>query len=327
MTDIRDYTYESVLKTYINDYVSEKRSLGFIYNTTAYMLKRFDKYWIDSGYEDMCITAERLDKWICCMPGESKSSHSGRICAIRNLAIYMNSRGKDCYVPVLTVGGDHNTVHVLSKLEIQELFDVIDNYIPKSLQPADWRMANEYPVMFRLYYCCGMRNNEVCALETADFDADAGIITIRDGKNQKDRLVYLADDMRLLMKNYLMYITKELGYEPFWIFPGRFPNRHVTKSQIDKKFSIFWNATEVSVNCDKKPTPHCFRHTYVVNRINSWILDEADVNVLFPYLSKYLGHKDPGETFYYYHLVEDAFRIIRQKDTMADRIIPEVRRR
>ena len=45
---------------------------------------------------------------------------------------------------------------------------------------------------------------------------------------------------------------------------------------------------------------------------------------MLPYLSKYLGHKSPSETFYYYHLVNKAFDVIRLKDTTVKHVIPEV---
>ena len=67
------------------------------------------------------------------------------------------------------------------------------------------------------------------------------------------------------------------------------------------------------------------RHTFVVFRINGWMTQGLDLNVLMPYLSKFLGHKSPGETFYYYHQVLEAFRIIREKDTVAKSVIPEAR--
>ena len=110
------------------------------------------------------------------------------------------------------------------------------------------------------------------------------------------------------------------------MFPGRDRTKHVPKTTVDAKFAYFWNQTEASKHCDKKPTPHCLRHTFVVDRFNSWIKAGLDRNVMIIYLSKFLGHKSPDETFYYYHMVSDAFQIIREKDTMAD-VIPEVRRR
>ena len=45
---------------------------------------------------------------------------------------------------------------------------------------------------------------------------------------------------------------------------------------------------------------------------------------MMPYLSSYLGHKGPMESYYYYHLVQDAFNTIRRKDTITSRVIPEV---
>lgn len=52
-----------------------------------------------------------------------------------------------------------------------------------------------------------------------------------------------------------------------------------------------------------------------------------DMNVMLPYLSKYLGHKSMDETYYYYHYVHEAAQIIRNKDTVAGKAIPKARRR
>ena len=76
MVPYRNYPYQSVLAPYIQDYISEKRALGFIYNVKGYQLYRFDQYWIRSGYEDARMTSERLEEWVCALPGESKSSQS-----------------------------------------------------------------------------------------------------------------------------------------------------------------------------------------------------------------------------------------------------------
>ena len=181
MTEYRNYTYNSVLAPYIRDFIFEKRSLGFIYNAQAYQLKRFDIYWCNHGYDQLCMTRRMLEEWLCCLPNESKSNQSGRIGTVKSLSIYMNTLGIKCYIPFVSIGKDHNTIHVLSALEIQELYKEIDSYVPASINPADYRMANEYPVMFRLYYCCGMRNNEVCVLETSDVDLESGILIQRAG--------------------------------------------------------------------------------------------------------------------------------------------------
>lgn len=45
---------------------------------------------------------------------------------------------------------------------------------------------------------------------------------------------------------------------------------------------------------------------------------------MLPFLSRYLRHQSPDETFYYYHQVAEAFRIIRVKDRTGKLAIPEV---
>lgn len=327
MIEYKDYPYQSALAKYIRDYVSEKRALGFIYNVKSYQLFRLDQYWRDHEYDDPHITLERLDEWICALPGESKSSQGSRIGAARDLAIYLNVHGIQSYVPIIYVGKDHPLIHVLDKTELKELFSAVDSYVPRSTNHEDFRMADEYPIMFRLYYCCGMRNDEVCSLRTSDVDLEKGVITIYNGKNQKDRLVYMPGDLKDLVRKYYGWLIQYLGYSPFWFFPGRNPDKHIPKNSIDRKFRDYWLMTEASKYCGKAPTPHSLRHSFVVDRVNRWILDGIDINYMFIYLSKYLGHKDPNESFYYYHLVSDAFRIIRQKDTVSEKVIPEVRRR
>ena len=327
MVTYKNYPYQSVLAPYIQDFINEKRSLGFIYNVDGYQLYRFDKYWKQNEFPDASITAKRLEKWICASPGESKNSHFRRIGATRNLVVYLYSLGIESDIPLITIKKDRPLIHVLDKTELAELFDMVDTYVPHSANPADFRMADEYPIMFRLYYNCGMRNGEVCSLKTSDVDLRSGVITIYDGKNHKDRLVYLPDDLRDLASRYFQSLKASLGYEPYWFFPGRVPDKPVLKHSIDKKFRQFWHMTSCSEHCDKDPTPHSLRHGFVVDRINRWVLEGVDINVMLIYLSKYLGHKNPDESFYYYHLASDAFRIIRQKDTMSEDVIPEVRRR
>lgn len=326
MTSYRDYQYQSVLAPYIKDYIAQMRALGFIYNAKGYQLHRFDKYWMDKGFDDTSITIERLEGWLKALPQESKSSHSSRISAVRSLCIYLNALGIKSYVPLENVGQDYKTIHIFSKPELHEFFGIVDSYVPKSFAPSDFRMANEYPVMFRLYYCCGMRNSEVCLLKGSDVDTEKGIITIYDGKNRKDRLIYLTEDMRVLIEDYWNYIRNSLGYEPAWFFPGRHAGDHMKNTSVDKRFREFWMKTKASSECEKRPTPHSLRHTFAVDRINRWILEDIDINTMLIYLSKYLGHDGPDESFYYYHLVDDAFKVLKKYDTLSDEVIPEVRR-
>ena len=58
--------------------------------------------------------------------------------------------------------------------------------------------------------------------------------------------------------------------------------------------------------------------------MNRWMENGESLNALMPYLSKYLGHSCVENTYYYYHQIESAFAIVRQKDELSKTIIPEV---
>ena len=75
------------------------------------------------------------------------------------------------------------------------LFLEIDNYVPKKGGAAVKRIANEYPVLFRLIYLNGLRASEACGLPTENIDWEGGTVSILDGKGNRDRVVYLSDDM------------------------------------------------------------------------------------------------------------------------------------
>ena len=60
------------------------------------------------------------------------------------------------------------------------------------------------PEIFRLYYGCGLRQREALNLNVEDVDLQQGVLTIRNSKFQKDRLVHMAPEttkrLRLLQK-------------------------------------------------------------------------------------------------------------------------------
>jgi integrase len=53
-------------------------------------------------------------------------------------------------------------------------------------------------------------------------------------------------------------------------------------------------------------------------------MQEIDLNVMMPYLQRYLGHKNIQDSYYYYHNSRQLYETIRIKDKTAGLVIPEV---
>jgi integrase/recombinase XerD len=315
------YLYCSSLAPYIEGLINQKRADGYLYEYEGYILKAFDNFCVENGFCDSVITRGLVMKWAVQRKTEGVNYRNQRVSFIRQLSLYMNSLGIISYIPRQTPSSVTTVPHILCVDELKSLFQVIDKYLPIN---AQWhRFSMEYQVIFRLYYCCGLRLAEVCNLKSNDVDLESGILKIMQSKGNKDRLVYMASDVTELCRNYH---KKMLSIIPVseWFFPGSKPDKHIPKTSMDKKFKQMWDMTPYANSCDKAPTIHALRHTFVVDKMNQWMLEGISLNAMMPYLCRYLGHSRVEGTFYYYHQVDQAFQIVRQKDTISSKVIPGV---
>ena len=76
--------------------------------------------------------------------------------------------------------------HIYSEAELVALLEQASRLLPRrGLRPRT------YVAFFSLLAATGLRLSEACRLERGDVDLDAGVLTIREGKFRKSRLVPL----------------------------------------------------------------------------------------------------------------------------------------
>lgn len=321
---IKDYQYQSCLAPFIEALIMQKRLEGFLYDTEEYHLKHFDAFCIKQKLSQPVISRELVIAWSEIRDTEGKVYRSRRVSALRQLALYMQSQGMEAHIPTHFYQKSHYVAHVLSDEEIQEFFKAADSYHPDHNSVAFMRLSMEYRVLFRIIYCCGLRVSEARKLRNTDVNLSDGAICIAQSKGRKDRIVYLAPDVLELCVEYRNLMDSEYNTKSDWFFPARNPDNILSVCTIDSKFRQFWAKTPYAVACDRSPTVHCLRHSYVVKKMNLWMEEGIALNSMMPYLSKYLGHSSPSDTFYYYHQIDTAFKIIRARDTLSAKVIPEV---
>ena len=326
----KENKFQSSLSRHIENFIKEKRSLGYKYLHEARAMREFDKYWAEHGYEETGLTADNLSDWVRKKDSERGANLNFRIGVVREFSRYLNGLSIPSYIPPLEVRCEKPVRHLLTPAEIHEIFSQIDGRIflhGKRCAAHIKRIDDEYPVLFRLIYLNGMRVSETCKLPVSQIDTDSGAITVLNGKGNKDRLIYLSDDMRRLCSDYLNHLRVTLGFTPKWAFPGRNIEEPLNITTVERAFDFAWNRTSFAESCHKKPSVHDLRHAYVVRRINLWLEQGLDFEHMLPYLSKFLGHHGFNETFYYYHYTEEAAKTIRKMDTVIGKVIPEVMRR
>ncbi len=323
----KEITYSSCIADWITGFIREKQSVGYKYYNESKWMRQFDSYWTKHGYSREGLSQENLSGWLKKRDSENLKCLATRISVIRQYSVYLNGLGVESYLPPLNVRYSKAVIHLPTDEEIAAVFEQIDTYLPRKGSTDTQRLANEYPVLFRLIYLNGLRASEACLLKMEYIDLKNGIVSIIDGKGNRDRLVYLSDDMAALIRDYIEYLRDTLGYDPVWLFPGIRPDKPVSYGSVSCMFRNSWKKTSFAGSCDRDPTSHCLRHAYVVKRINLWRAQGLDFDHMLPYISRFLGHKSFEESYYYYHYTEESARTIRAKDTVIGRVIPEVMRR
>jgi integrase len=313
------HTFESRISTHIIGLIRQKQADGFNYTVEEYHLKKLDEFYISAFPDETSVTRDIAAKWAQLRPTEGVNYRNRRVSVLRQLSLYILSLGLDAYVPRNNGAVAKTVLYIPSRDEMTAFFEKLDSWEARG--HCGCRTVHEYKMLFRLYYCCGLRLSEARLLKKEDADFYRGILTIYKSKGHKDRRVYLPADGKQMLADYAGYIEKVAPLSP-WLFPGQDISKPLSASAIQHRFIDCWNT--LPVQTDKRPSPHCLRHAFVVERMNEWMLQGLNTQELLPYLSRHLGHKSPSETFYYYHLVSNAFAVIKDKDIVSRRVIPEV---
>jgi len=312
--------YSGALAPHIEGLVERKRALGFGYAAHEALLARIDRLCVTGGFGEPVVTRELSAAWAEASPGEGAGSKAGRMAALRQLALYERSIGLDAYVPGRFAGREKSAVYLPTPEETAALFAAIDAYGGDRRWP---HMAGGPRIAFRLMRFCGMRVSECACMAAADVDPEAGALLVRHSKGDKDRIVYMAGDMADMVRRHMLEERRILGFSPDWLLPGKDPTRHVTPLTLQRRFAAFWAQVPGAMDKSRRPTPHSLRHAFVVDRMNRWMAEGVSLEQMMPYLASYLGHSSADETFYYYHQVAEAGRIVRERDSVSARVIPE----
>jgi len=321
---IAGYQYGSCFGPYIQQFIEKKRSIGFVYEHEEWELKHFDQFCCEKSISEPSLSRTLVMEWGQLRENEYKTTSGSRFSVIRQFGLFLLSLDMEAYLPSNYSYRSKSKTHVLSDEEIIAVFKVIDQRQPAHNNPDFQRLSLEYRIILRLIYCCGLRISEARLLKKQDVNFESGTLRIMQSKGHKDRLVYFAPDVKQLLQQYHDKIISRYNCCSEWFFPGRCQDKPLTIRTIDTVFNDAWEKTPFAATCDKAPTVHSLRHTFVVKRMNLWMEQGVSLKEMLPYLSRYLGHTSPNETFYYYHQVDSAFRIIRQRDKSSSSVIPEV---
>ena len=201
---------------------------------------------------------------------------------------------------------------ILTRAEVGKLLQAVDQLTPTARSPLRHIIM---PEVFRLLCGCGFRLGEVLRLRLADVDLQQGILTVRDGKFGKDRLVPPAPALVLRLRKY----AEHFGTRPPEAF--FFPSPHGGPLCLRTVYSWF---RKLLLQCGiphagrgKGPRVHDLRHGFAVHTLLRWYQEGADLEAKLPLLATYLGHRSLAGTQHYLHLTAELFPEITVRTNAA----------
>jgi integrase len=282
-------SYVSALAQHLHRFVAEKRALGCRYQGEAQSLIALDRFLTEQGVTSPDLPKTVVEAWTRRRPHESVATQQGRLSLTRQLCLSLIRQGFAPYLPgrhLLTKGSSTFVPYVFTQAQIRDLFAAADQIRPDARSP---RREVMLPLIFRLLYGCGLRVSEALRLQLRDVDLGRGILTIREAKFRKDRLVPMAPSLVVRLRSYAAdHLPGRTATAPFFPAPdaGQFHQRVIH----DVFRQLLWACGISYQGRGKGPRLHDLRHTFAVHRLMRWYREGTDLGAALPVLSAYLGH-------------------------------------
>lgn len=305
----------------VQDFIDYKKSIGYQYESAEYEMRRFLRFAEKEGVNgipdrNLCL------QWVRKHETEIPVSTHARVSYLREFGKYLFSIGYDNAYILPGKIGSKNITHVPYFFTDQELYlffkacDSVErhpNYIGRELV---------LPVLFRFLYCCGVRTLEASSLLCANVHLTKGYVDIIHSKGPKSRRIFLGTELTMIMETYEAAISSKIPNRSCF-FP-RNANLPYNESFISRNFRRFWCQAFTDFKSEIRPRAYDFRHHWAFSNINRWVKEGKDVDVLLPYLMRYMGHSNLKSTCYYIHFVPEFFVTFTNLVKELDEILPEV---
>jgi integrase/recombinase XerD len=298
------------LKEAVQDYLSLRRGLGFKLKRHSRLLKEFVSFLEQADASQ--ITSRLALQWATQPQHIQQAEWAARLSVVRGFARYWSATDPATEVPpegLLPYRHRRAKPYLYSDEQVHQLLEAAKNMpTTHSLQP--WT----YHCLFGLLAVTGLRISEALNLRSTDVDWSEGILTIRDSKFSKSRLIPLHSSSLKVLSDYgarrdCLFAERKTPY----FFCSRYDGR-LDEGQVRRVFYVISRQIGIrGASASHGPRLHDFRHRFAVQTLLRWHRSGEDVRRRLPVLSTYLGHSHVTDTYWYVNGTPELMEAVGQR--------------
>jgi integrase len=293
----------------VQEYLKFKRSCGYELEAPGKELMLFARYAALVGHHGP-LTTELVVTWAKLPQDADPCYWANRYNIVRRFAEYRFLFDPATEIPPKDLLGPSKrrlSPHIYSQGEIASFLQAASQ-----LAPTDGLHPRTYVTLFGLLVSTGLRISEALNLSRQDADLRTGVLTIRETKFRKSRLVPVHPSTLQALGRYRKLRD---SYHPgtrlktFFLSGKGTPLNYRGVLYIFLKLSrkLGWRDRE------KKPRIHDVRHTFAVRRLLKWYEEGANLDQKILALSTYLGHAQVTDTYWYLSAVPELLAVVSDK--------------
>lgn len=295
----------NALEQSLRDYLALRQGLGHQMADAARLLPSLVSFLQSRGLSTVTVQAA-LD-W-CGQPAPvgGRTVAPRRMTAARGFARYLSGLDPTTEVPptgLVPLRQRRPAPFIYSDAEIAEMLRHAQRLGTDPLRNLT------YSTLIGLLAATGLRVGEAINLDVGDVDHNGAVLTIRESKFGKSRLVPVQQSTMAALDDYGTGrpSRRRTGYQPSF-FVSR-TGRRLVYQVVCQTFRRIVTAAGVGVDAPRPPRLHDLRHRFAVVTLRDWYRAGVDVQAMLPSLSTYLGHREPASTYWYLSAVPELLSL------------------
>jgi integrase/recombinase XerD len=293
----------NALRDAAEDYLEIRRACGYALRQEGHLLASYLEHLERAGATR--VTVATALAWAAEPSQADPSWWAKRLSVVRGFARWLATIEEDTEIPpqdLLPHQARRRRPYLYSPAQIGELTAAASRL-------ACPLRAATFTAFIGLMACTGMRTGEAMRLDRGDVDLDEDLLTVRNSKLGKSRLVPLHPSATAALRGYTVHRDRlcPRPATPAFFLSGA--GTRLNHTNASSTFAGLRHVAGITAPPGRRPARLTdLRHSFAVATLITWYADGVDVPARLPALSSYLGHASSASTYWYLQACPELMR-------------------